>query len=93
MTDDTLAQLVEMSNHLGDPIHDYVILGEGNTSARADAVSFWVKSSGTELRTIDRTGFVQVRFDRGLALLDANDLSNDQIKSNKARSRNNRPGT
>lgn len=75
-----LAQLVTMSNNLGDPALDYVILGEGNTSARAGADTFWVKASGTELRTIEASGFVRVRFDRVLALLEAGDLSDDAIK-------------
>ena len=79
--DDILAQLVAMSNNLGDPALDYVILGEGNTSARADADTFWVKASGVELRTIEASGFVQVRFDRVLALLDAGDPSDDDVKA------------
>lgn len=79
--DKILAQLVTMSNNLGDPALDYVILGEGNTSARADADTFWVKASGTELRTIEASGFVRVRFDRVLALLDAGDLSDDEVKA------------
>ena len=79
--DDVLTQLVTMSNNLGDPALDYVILGEGNTSARADADTFWVKASGTELRTIDSTGFVKVRFDQALALLDEGDLSDDKVKA------------
>jgi rhamnose utilization protein RhaD (predicted bifunctional aldolase and dehydrogenase) len=81
MSEDTiLQQLVAMSNHLGDPALDYVILGEGNTSARADAETFWVKASGTELRTIEASGFVRMRFDRVLALLDEGDLDDDAIK-------------
>ena len=55
----------------GRPTLDYVILGEGNTSARADAESFWVKASGYELRTITADGFVRVATDPGIALLDA----------------------
>ena len=35
-----LQQLIEMSRALGDPREDLVILGEGNTSARADDSSF-----------------------------------------------------
>jgi rhamnose utilization protein RhaD (predicted bifunctional aldolase and dehydrogenase) len=65
-----LDQLVSMSRHLGDPALDCAILGEGNTSARADAETFWVKASGVEMRTIEPGGFVRVRFDRVLALLD-----------------------
>ena len=59
-----LEQLVELSNNLGQPEYDYVILGEGNTSGRADEQTFWVKASGTELRTITTSGFVQVSFER-----------------------------
>jgi rhamnose utilization protein RhaD (predicted bifunctional aldolase and dehydrogenase) len=80
MRDDVLTQLITMSNNLGDPTLDYVILGEGNVSARADADTFWMKASGTELRTIDRTGFVRVSFERVLAMLDVPDLSDEQIK-------------
>jgi rhamnose utilization protein RhaD (predicted bifunctional aldolase and dehydrogenase) len=65
---------------LGDPAHDYVILGEGNTSVRVDDQSFWVKASGTELRTIEAGGFVQVDFDRALAMLDAPELSDQAVK-------------
>jgi rhamnose utilization protein RhaD (predicted bifunctional aldolase and dehydrogenase) len=81
MSNDILAQLVTMSNNLGDPALDYVILGEGNTSARADSETFWVKASGTELRTIDCAGFVRVRFDKALALLEADDLSDDAVEA------------
>jgi rhamnose utilization protein RhaD (predicted bifunctional aldolase and dehydrogenase) len=81
MQDDTLTQLVAMSRILGDPANDYVILGEGNTSARADADSFWVKASGTELRTVGPAGFVQVYFERVLAMLDSPDLSDDEVKA------------
>jgi rhamnose utilization protein RhaD (predicted bifunctional aldolase and dehydrogenase) len=80
LRDDILTQLVAMSNNLGDPVLDYVILGGGNTSARADADTFWVKASGMRLGTIDRAGFVRVRFDRVLALLDEGDLSDDAIR-------------
>ena len=80
MQNDILAQLVAMSNNLGDPTLDYVILGEGNTSARADADTFWVKASGTELRTIDRAGFVRVSFERVLAMLEAPHLADAQVK-------------
>jgi rhamnose utilization protein RhaD (predicted bifunctional aldolase and dehydrogenase) len=76
---DVLTQLVALSNNLGQPDLDYVILGEGNTSARADDDTFWVKASGTRLRTIDRAGFVRVRFDRALALLEKDDLSDDAV--------------
>jgi rhamnose utilization protein RhaD (predicted bifunctional aldolase and dehydrogenase) len=81
MSPDVLAQLVTMSRNLGDPALDYAILGEGNTSARTDAGTFWVKASGAELRTIEAGGFVRVRFDRVLTMLKANDLSDSDVKA------------
>ena len=81
MHHDTLSQLVTLSNHLGRPELDYVILGEGNTSARADANSFWVKASGTELRTITADGFVQVYFEPILRLLEGSALTDQEIKT------------
>lgn len=90
MTGDTLAQLVTMSRNLGDPTNDYVILGEGNSSAicndtRKDgsasrATTFWVKASGTQLHGIDETGFIQVYFEPVLAMMDGPDLSDADIK-------------
>jgi rhamnose utilization protein RhaD (predicted bifunctional aldolase and dehydrogenase) len=80
MQDNTLAQLVAMSHNLGDPALDYVILGEGNTSARADADTFWVKASGTELRTIDAAGFVRVSFERVLTLLRDPSLDDEGVE-------------
>jgi rhamnose utilization protein RhaD (predicted bifunctional aldolase and dehydrogenase) len=81
MEGDVLSQLITMSRHLGDPTLDCVILGEGNTSARVDEATFWVKASGVELRTIEASGFVRVRFDRVLALLEAGDLGDDDVKA------------
>jgi rhamnose utilization protein RhaD (predicted bifunctional aldolase and dehydrogenase) len=75
-----LTQLVGLTRILGDPVNDYAILGEGNTSARASDATFWVKASGAEMRTIDVNGFVEVRFDRVLAMLDAPALSDGEIK-------------
>jgi rhamnose utilization protein RhaD (predicted bifunctional aldolase and dehydrogenase) len=80
MSDDPLSQVLQLSHDLANPDLDYVILGEGNTSARADASSYWVKASGQELRTISETGFVRVAFDRALQLLDAADISDAAVK-------------
>lgn len=76
-----LDQLVALSNTLGRPELDYVILGEGNTSARVDEASFWVKASGAELRTITPAGFVRVAFDRVLALLEREGLTDQDVKA------------
>jgi rhamnose utilization protein RhaD (predicted bifunctional aldolase and dehydrogenase) len=77
---DILEQLVELSNNLGQPEHDYVILGEGNTSARVNDQTFWVKASGTELRTITAGGFVQVSFECALAMLNGPALNDQEVK-------------
>jgi rhamnose utilization protein RhaD (predicted bifunctional aldolase and dehydrogenase) len=78
--DDILSQLVTMSRSLGEPGNDYVILGEGNSSARAGQESFWVKASGTELATIGPEGFVEVSFERVQQMLDGPDLSDEETR-------------
>jgi rhamnose utilization protein RhaD (predicted bifunctional aldolase and dehydrogenase) len=87
MPDTALDPLVALSNRLGDPARDCVILGEGNTSARADAETFWVKASGAELRTAGREQFVRVRFAPVLELLEAGDLDDAAVKRGLVRAR------
>ena len=79
--DANLNDLVTMSRNLGDPARDLAILGEGNTSARAGTETFWVKASGVEMRTIGPDGFVQVRFDPVLSMLEAADLDDTRVKA------------
>jgi rhamnose utilization protein RhaD (predicted bifunctional aldolase and dehydrogenase) len=76
-----LEELATMSRHLGDPALDYAILGEGNTSARIDGETFWVKASGAEMRTIEAGGFLRVRWNRVLALLEAESLSDEEVRA------------
>jgi len=76
-----LDQLISMSRVLGDPALDYAILGEGNSSARIDDDTFWVKASGAEMRTIEASGFVQVRFDVVLSMLETRDLDDAGVKA------------
>ncbi len=80
MNEPVLDQLIAMSHTLGDPSLDYAILGEGNTSARADDETFWVKASGASLRALDAAGLVRVRFDRILDLLEQQRLSDSEIR-------------
>ena len=77
---EVLTQLVEMSRSLGDPARDLVILGEGNTSARVDEETFFVKASGKELRTADANSFVRVSLPRMLEGLDGKDLNDEEVK-------------
>jgi len=74
-----LDALVEMSRSLGDPKHEYVILGEGNTSCRSSDSRFWVKASGRQLVDADRSSFVQVEIDPILELLSVGSLSDRDI--------------
>jgi len=75
-----LGELVRMSAWLGRPENDFVILGEGNTSARAGDDIFYVKESGKYLSQSDETIFVKVKLSEALALLDAGELSDTEIK-------------
>ncbi|MDQ7027817.1 MAG: class II aldolase/adducin family protein [Anaerolineae bacterium] len=65
-----LDNLHQLTRTLGEPQRHYVIIGEGNTSARIDDKSFYVKASGQQMRTIGTEGFVAVHFDPILALFD-----------------------
>ncbi len=76
----TLQELIQLSHYLGDPTNDYAILGEGNSSAKIDGDTFWVKASGVEMAKAEEGDFVQVRFDPVLAMLDGADLSDDEIR-------------
>ena len=77
---DALDELVRMSKTLGEPANDYVILGEGNTSTRADDDTFWVKASGTQLSQACRDSFVRVHFSPILAALDSPGMGDEAIK-------------
>lgn len=70
MTTDKRSQLLELTRHLGRSEMNYVIIGEGNTSCRIDGDSFWIKASGYQMNNITEAGFVAVRFEPLLALLD-----------------------
>lgn len=78
---DILADLVTLSNTLGRPELDYAILGEGNTSARADEQSFWLKASGHTLATIGVDGFVRIDFARALRLIDGPVMSDAETRA------------
>jgi rhamnose utilization protein RhaD (predicted bifunctional aldolase and dehydrogenase) len=72
-----LNELLSLSHNLGDEANDYVIVGEGNTSARIDSETFWVKASGQNLRTITLDGFVEVRLGRVLSLVEGESSDED----------------
>ncbi len=72
-------ELIGLSRHLGDPAHDYAILGEGNTSADCGDGTFYVKASGSHLGSATGASFVRVHSDRVLAMLKAGKLSDEGI--------------
>jgi rhamnose utilization protein RhaD (predicted bifunctional aldolase and dehydrogenase) len=74
-----LSQLVEMSHTLAQPAWECIILGEGNTSARVDDESFFVKASGHHLATAGTEGFVRCRFATALDFLNSADSSDDGV--------------
>lgn len=77
---DVLNELVQMSRRLADPVLDYVMLGEGNTSAGVDENTFFVKASGVTLREIPESGFVRVRRQPILELLDRPSVTDDEVR-------------
>ena len=76
---EALEELVRMSRNLGRPDRDWVILGEGNTSAKIDGESFLVKVSGAYLAGCTAESFVEVRLGPVLEMLDGPDLTDDEI--------------
>lgn len=66
---DTVAELVTLAHHLGEDWREYVIVGEGNVSARVDNETFVVKASGANMRTMDASGLVHLRWQPLLDLL------------------------
>jgi rhamnose utilization protein RhaD (predicted bifunctional aldolase and dehydrogenase) len=81
MSDNILNELLTMSQNLGDPTKDYAILGEGNTSARIDEETFFIKASGTALATLQPKDVVQVYFERVMDLLARESLSDAEISA------------
>lgn len=77
---DVLEQLVNMSRSLGDPSREYVVLGEGNTSAKIDEQTFYVKASGFSLANITGEGFVEVYYKPVLKMLEFEHLTDEEIE-------------
>src|SRR2546425_8156006 len=80
LPEEILDELTSLSHFLGDPARDLAILGEGNTSARVDEETFYVKASGQHLGTITPNGFCAVNFARILPYFDQPDLTDTGVK-------------
>jgi rhamnose utilization protein RhaD (predicted bifunctional aldolase and dehydrogenase) len=75
-----LRQLTEMSHTLGSPEWDCAILGEGNTSAKVDDETLYVKASGTQLGAMKPSDFVEVQGKVAMALLERETATDTEIK-------------
>ena len=79
-----LTQLVQMSRALGDPQLDYVILSEGNTSAKVSNQTFWIKASGSRMADAESRAFLQVDTAEVLDLVNGPTLSESEMRSHLA---------
>jgi rhamnose utilization protein RhaD (predicted bifunctional aldolase and dehydrogenase) len=76
-----LDQLVALSRSLGEPSHEYVILSEGNTSARVSERSFFVKESGRALAGSGPECFAEMSLLKVLDLLIRTPKDPDQLRT------------
>ncbi len=72
--------LLSLSHELGEPSERLAILGEGNTSAKIDNDTFWVKASGSCLQTLAADDVVSCHSAPLLDMLDRDDLTDQQIE-------------
>jgi rhamnose utilization protein RhaD (predicted bifunctional aldolase and dehydrogenase) len=80
MSNNILNDLLMLSHEIGREDRGLAILGEGNTSARLTEQSFLVKASGTSLGTLTPDDVVECRLDALLPLLEAADLTDQQVE-------------
>src|SRR5689334_5091398 len=78
-TSTTLQSLIALSRELGREDRRLAILGEGNTSADNGDGTFWIKASGSQLGTIDESGFSLVRSSTVLDLLEHGEVSDEEV--------------
>ena len=66
---------------MGTEERQLAILGEGNLSADCGDGTFWVKVSGSNMATIDRSGFSRVRYEVVMDLAALKDPSSERMRS------------
>ncbi len=71
--------LLRLSHDLGREDRKLAILGEGNTSVRASAGTFYVKSSGSNLATLTTLGVTECRFSKLTPLLEQKAMSDEEV--------------
>jgi len=74
-----LKELIIISRELGREDRQLAILGEGNSSADLGDGTFWVKASGSQMGTIDESGFSRCSHEAVTALLNKGTLTQQQI--------------
>jgi rhamnose utilization protein RhaD (predicted bifunctional aldolase and dehydrogenase) len=84
MSDTLLKQLIEMTRELGKPSRDYVIQGEGNTSARIDEDTFWIKASGADPVSADAQSFLRVKLGDVLDIIDGPSMTEPEVRARLA---------
>lgn len=75
-----LKQLIQLSHELGREDRQLAFLGEGNVSADLGDGTFYVKASGSQLGTIDASGFTRVKMQPIFDALDFPDKSDDEVR-------------
>jgi len=74
-----LNDLLHLSHELGLESRGMAMLGEGNTSARRDHETFWVKASGTNLAALKSEQLVACRFADILAMMDRQAMTDAEV--------------
>src|SRR5208282_3123201 len=77
---DILKRLIQLSHELGREDRRLAILGEGNISANLGDGTFYVKASGSQLATIDATGFTRVKLPPIFRALDQPDKTDGEVR-------------
>lgn len=72
-------ELIDLAHHLGDERRDYLIIGEGNVSARAGDGTMLIKASGSSLSALQPDQVVRVHIAPVLEALER-DLSDAEVK-------------
>lgn len=78
--EDILRELTQMSRNLGKSERNLVIIGEGNTSALLPDGSYYLKASGFEMSSINEDGFVRLKKQTVLDLLEKQNICEDELK-------------
>ncbi|MBN1813699.1 MAG: class II aldolase/adducin family protein [Anaerolineae bacterium] len=82
--DKMLSELIAMTRELGEPARDYVIQGEGNTSARIDENTFWIKASGADPGHANAQSFLRVRLSDVLEIVDQPAVTEQEVRARLA---------